>query len=158
MKILLSLCLSAAFAATVMAIPQTITSPTVLLNGRNVEQFASTPASWSPNAGLPGPWSAPAADGTQTLTDKTSVFGIPAAEVQATRSSDRLTRMRVVFRDSGKDRHTLLTRVSQGIAAFTGHPAREEGHDAKVFHYEKTQIRATSGHEGEVVVDFTPAP
>lgn len=157
MKTLLSLSLSAALVATTWAIPQTVTSPGILA-GRSVEQFAGNSASWSPSAALPGPWSAPAADGTRTLTDKAVVFGLTAAEVKAVQSNDRLTSVRVVFRDSGKDRRTLLTRVSQGIAAFTGHPAKEEGHDAKVFRYEKTQIRATPAREGEVVVEFTPAP
>jgi hypothetical protein len=157
MKTLLSLSVSAALVATTWAIPQTFNTG-ILGAGGSVEKFAGDPASWTPSADLPGSWSAPAADGTRKLTDKAVVFGVPAAEVQAVKSNDRLISLRVVFRDSGKDRRTLLTRVSQGISAFTGHPGKEEGHDTKVFRYEKTQIRATPAREGEVVVEFTPAP
>jgi len=160
MKSLFALCFSAALAATSWAIPQNFTTPTTTFfgPGRNFEQFAGDRATWSPSADLPGPWSPPAADGARTLNNNVVIFGLNAAEVRAERSSDRLTLLRVVFRDSGKDRRTLFTRVSQGIAAFTGHPPRAEGKDAKVFRYEQTQIRAKPAKEGEVVVEFTPVP
>ncbi len=158
MKTLLSICLIAGFAATVWAIPQTFQTNGVFGAGRTLEQFAGDRATWSPSAPLPGPWSAPAADGVRILTDATKVFGLNAAEVRAEQSNDRLTRLKVVFRDNGKERRTLFTRVAQGIAAFTGHPPREEGHDGKVFRYEQTQIRATPAREGEVIVEFTPLP
>lgn len=157
MKTLLAVCSSIGFTAITWAIPQTIGNG-VFGSGRNLEQFAGDSAAWAASAELPGPWSAPAADGSRTLTDSAVVFGLTAAEVRAERSSDRLTRLRVTFRDNGKDKRTLFTRVSQSIAAFTGHPPRSEGRDAKIFRYEKTQIRATPAKEGEVVVEFTPLP
>ena len=158
MKTLPFVCLIVGFAATTWAIPQTVGPTGNFGAGRNFEQFAGDRATWSPSAALPGAWSPPAADGGRTLTDHAVIFGLPAAEVHAEQSNDRLIRLRVVFRDSGKDRRTLFTRVSQGIAAFTGHPAREEGRETKVFRFEQTQIRATPAKEGEVVVEFTPAP
>ena len=158
MKTLLFLCVSASLVAMSWAIPQTITSGGIFGSGRSLEKFAGDRETWPPSAALPGPWSPPAANGVRTLTDSTTVFGLPAAEVRAEQSNDRLTRLRVTFRDNGKDKRTLFTRVSQNIAAFTGHPPREEGRDAKVFRYEKTQIRATPAKEGEVIVEFTPLP
>src|SRR6187402_2444113 len=129
MKHLLSIGFCLALTAAAWAIPQTITGGTVFA-GRNLEQFAGDSATWSPRADLPGPWSAPAPDGSRTLTDGTVVFGLPASEVRAERSSDRLTRLRVVFRDNGKDRKTLFNRVSQSITAFTGHAPKGEGKEA----------------------------
>lgn len=157
MKTFLAVCLFISLTALMWAIPQTV-GVGAFGSGRSLEQFAGDSASWAASAELPGPWSAPAADGARTLTNSTVVFGLTAAEVRAERSSDRLTRLRVVFRDSGKEKRTLFSRVSQSIAAFTGHPPRSEGRDAKIFRYEKTQIRATPAKEGEVVVEFTPIP
>lgn len=159
MKLLLSLVLAAAFQTVAWAIPQTVQGGgTLILAGRPFEQFASDSATWAPGAPLPGAWSAPGADGARTFTESAVIFGLPAAEVRASQSSDRLTQFRVVYRETGKDRRTLFTRVTQNIAAFTGHPAKSEGKDAKVFRHEKTQIRATPAREGEVIVEISPVP
>jgi len=159
MKLLLSFVLGVVFSPMAWAIPQTVQGPgALILAGRPFEQFASDRATWAPGAALPGAWSAPAADGARTFTEPAVIFGLPAAEVRASQSSDRLTQFRVVYRETGKERRTLFTRVTQGIAAFTGHPATSEGKDAKVFRHEKTQIRATPVREGEVIVEIMPVP
>jgi len=159
MRILFTSLFLAALAMFASAIPQTITSGTFgSAAGLSFEQFASARTTWAPGAALAGSWSPPAADGARTLAETAVVFGLPAAEVRAEESRDRLTRLRVVFRESGQERRTLFTRVTQGIAAFTGHPARTEDKEARVFRHEQTQIRATPAGEGEVVVEFTPVP
>ena len=151
--------LAAALPATALAIPQTVSSTGLFgSSGVSFEKFASDGATWAPGAVLAGTWSAPGADGARTLTESAVVFGLTAAEVRADQSTDRLARLLVTFRDGGKTRRTLFTRVTQAIAAFTGRTPRDEGRDTKVFRQEQTQIRASSPREGEVVVEFTPAP
>lgn len=158
MKLLFSLVAVLAFARLAIAIPQTFGATNVVVGGRPFEQFASERAAFAPGAALPGEWTAPAADGARTLSASGVVFGVPVAEVRAVQTSERVTQFRVVYRDSGKDRRTLFTRVTQGIAAFTGHPAKSDGKTTKVFQHDGTQIRATAASEGEVVVEIAPAP
>ena len=159
MKLLLAIGLSVGFSIAAWAIPQTVGNNTAgFAARRSFEQIASDRATWAPSAYIPGAWSRPDADGGRKLTESTVVFGLIAAEVHAEQSSDRLTRLRVIFRDVGKERRTLFTRVSQGIEAFTGHPGHLEGRDAKVFNFGQTQICAVPSKEGEVVVEFTCIP
>lgn len=152
----------AAVPATTFAIPQTITGNTGIFGstGGSFERYATDAATWAPGAVLAGKWSAPGADGTRTLTESALVFGLTAAEVRAEQSSDRVTRLHVVFRNGKKSRakgsSSSLPSVLQNITAFTGQPPRAEGGNAKVFLFEETQIRVSAGRDGEVAVDFTP--
>lgn len=151
--------------ATTFAIPQTVGGNNGIFGstGGSFERYATDAGTWAPGAVLEGKWSAPGADGTRKLTDSTMVFGMNAAEVLAEQSSDRVTRLHVVFRSGSSRRKSRskgtslsLASIMQNIAAFTGGTARAESGNAKVFLYEQTQIRVSSGREGEVAVDFTP--
>jgi hypothetical protein len=159
----LAIILVAAAPATTFAIPQTITGNNGIFGstGGSFERYATDAGTWAPGAVLAGKWSAPGADGTRTLTESTVVFGLTAAEVRAEQSSDRVTRLHVVFRNGGKKPRVKgsspsVTSLMQNIGAFTGATPRTEGGSTKVFLYEQTQIRVSSLPQGEVVVDFTP--
>jgi hypothetical protein len=164
----LAFILAATAPATTFARPKAIkTNKTVKdINGNfgstggSFERYATDAATWAPGAVLEGTWSAPGADGTRTLTGGAVVFGLNAAEVRAEQSSDRLARLRVVFRGSrksrGKGSSASLTSLMQNMTEFIGGPSRAEGGNTKVFLYEQTQIRVSSQREGDVEVDFTP--
>jgi hypothetical protein len=125
--------------------------------GKRFEEFAVDKSTWS-DAALKGHWSEPK-DGEQVLKDDAVVFGFPAAEIKAERTTEGVRRFRVFFRnDAEKAGQTpLFDRVNQNIRSFTGDAGKAAGRDRRTFHHkEGVQISVQGKSAREVEVEFRP--
>ena len=142
------------------AIPQTFNTGGgfVLRAGMRFEEFAADKSTWS-SGSLKGDWSE-LKGGEQTLKDDAVVFGIPAAEIKAERTSEGVQRFRVLFRsDAAKHGQApLVERVMQNVRAFTGDAGKADGSlNAKTFrHKDGVQITVQNKSAREVEVEFRP--
>lgn len=148
-----------ALAATpAFAIPQNFNQGGgfFIANGMAFENFATDKGTWADGAPLKGEWSAPDAGHAQTLKGDAVVFGLPAAEITAHRDAYRVTKLRVVFRETKKNSRPLLERVLQNVRAFTGESSRPAGNGAHKFRHGAAQILVRATVAKEVVIEFTP--
>jgi hypothetical protein len=125
--------------------------------GMAFEQFAADKATWAPGAALKGEWNPPAANGAQTLKNDAVVFGLPASEITAERSSDRVSRFVVVFREGDKKKGgKFFDQVAQQVGAFAGSAGEADGRAAKTFRKDDVRIVVRGKSAREVIVEITP--
>jgi hypothetical protein len=145
-------------ASAALAIPQNFSTGGGfrLRAGMRFEEFAADKATWSAGT-LKGEWSEPKG-GEQILKDDAVVFGIPAAEIKAERSTEGVQRFRVLFREAAAKGSSLFGRVNKGVSAFTGDQGKNSGKARKTFrHSGGVQITVQETGSHEVEVEFRPA-
>lgn len=159
MKTLLSLALGAALTAGALAIPQTFNGGGFFgAAGINFEDFAGQTAAFDVGSKLPGKW-APVhgqKDVVKLELDAV-VFGIPATEITASKSGEKVKEFRVLYKDDDAHaRHQkkglLQERVLAAIKTFTGKPV-DVSHPVD---YKGVNIAVGLGGNGDVIVSFTP--
>jgi hypothetical protein len=160
MKTLLSVLAGIALAFAAYAIPQTFNNnPFFGATGQQFEEGAAQVAAFEPGAEPKGEW-APVQGAKEKIKLKLDavVFGIPASEITAQKSGNRITNFRVLYRASddrkrGKQETKLETRVLAGVSAFTGKSAvlREPTLHNGV------NITVTAAASGDVTVEFARA-
>jgi hypothetical protein len=145
--------------APTFAIPQSFSSGGgfQLRAGKPFEQFAADKDVWG-GGSLKGDWSHPNKAGVQTLKDDAVVFGLPAAEIKAERSSAGVQRFLVLFRgESQKSDKALFERVAKNVQAFTGHAGKPSAKAVQTFrHADGVQITVRNRSDREVEVEFRP--
>jgi hypothetical protein len=160
MKTFLSVVASIALTLQTLGIPQTFNNNAFLgAVGVPFEEAAGQIAAFEPGAQPKGQW-APVRGRSDTLELKLDalVFGIPASEITAVKSGDRVAKFRVLYRTlddrkRGKQAASLEERVLAGIAAFTGQSVNRR---QPVIH-NGVQISTISAANGDVTVEFARA-
>ena len=147
----------ALLAPSLFAIPQNFNQGGFFgVVGVAFETFATDKQTWAAGATLPGKWSGPDQSGARKLQHDAVVFGLPAAEIVAQRSAERVAKLRVSFLETGRNARPLLDRVTDNIRAFTGDSGRSIGKQTRVFRHAPVQIMARQISPRHVVIEFTP--
>jgi len=162
MKTLLSLALGAALTAGALAIPQTFNGGGFLgAAGINFEDFAGQTASFDAGAKLPGKWAAVHGKKDELKLELDAVvFGIPASEITASKSGEKVKEFRVLYKYEADEKRggnrknggELHERVFTAIKVFTG-KSIDLGHSVD---YKGVTISVALGGNGDVMVSFTP--